>query len=103
MEKKSETKETMAERLIRLRKAKGLKVSEVAKLIGVAPSTYREWEYGRAISGEPYMKLKEILGVSLEELISGQQSDLKGAIKEIESIEAHLQALKQILAANDRF
>jgi transcriptional regulator with XRE-family HTH domain len=41
---------------------------ETAKLIGVPETTYREWEYGRAIRGEPYLKIARAFGISVEEL-----------------------------------
>jgi DNA-binding transcriptional regulator YiaG len=41
--------EPLNQRLERLRREKGLTAKAMAKLIGVAESTYREWEYGRGL------------------------------------------------------
>lgn len=43
-------------RLKRLRSQAGLTAEQVAKKLKFATSTYREWEYGRAIQGEPYIE-----------------------------------------------
>lgn len=57
-----------ATRLKAIRLKKDLSMRNAAKLIGVPESTYREWEYGRAIRGEPYPKIADSYGISLEEL-----------------------------------
>ena len=80
---------TLAARLIRLRKAKSLSASEVARRLSVSTSTYREWEYGRAIKGEPYIKLAQVFEVSLSELLLGEEAgrqEIKRRITEIETI-----------------
>ncbi len=53
-------------------------MKEVAEAIGVPSSTYREWEMGTKISGEPYLALSQLFGVSLSYLMYGKvaQSDL---------------------------
>jgi transcriptional regulator with XRE-family HTH domain len=78
--------ESLAKRLQRLRKAKAVSASQMAKRLAVAETTYREWEQERQIRGEPYMKLAEILGVSLSELMTGEQSSQRIAesLKQIE-------------------
>ncbi len=56
-------------RLKKFRIASGLSQRAAAKGIGVAQSTYREWEYGRAISGSKhYPKIARTFNISLEEL-----------------------------------
>jgi transcriptional regulator with XRE-family HTH domain len=91
-------KEHLGARLRQLRLAKGLTVVEVAERVGVATSTYREWEYGRAIRGEPYLKLCEVLGVTVWELISGSKVVRSKALREIDKLEYHLQQLKTEIA-----
>ncbi|MCY4644149.1 MAG: helix-turn-helix transcriptional regulator [Bacteriovoracales bacterium] len=56
-------------RLKKLRMKQKLSPEEVARASGVAVSTYREWENGRAITGcRPYFKLTMALGVSFYQL-----------------------------------
>lgn len=66
-------KETFGQRLKRLRLQAELGIGEAAKAIGVSPSTYREWEYGRAIRGEPYAKIALAFDVTLSELLLGEK------------------------------
>lgn len=86
----------LAERLKRLRLKRGLSVTEVARAIGVATSTYREWEQGRKIKGEPYQKLAELFEVALSELLTGFGGkkaileDLRVIEKAVERIRMHL-------------
>lgn len=61
--------ETMSKRLIKFRKAKQLTQKQVAEFICVPATTYRDWEYGREIQGEPYYKLTELFEISLSELM----------------------------------
>ena len=49
---------------------------EAARRIGVPESTYREWEYGRKIRGEPYVKIAKAFGITLSELFGEQVRDL---------------------------
>lgn len=66
--------EAFHQRLRRLREAKGLSSKEVARRIGKPETTYREWEYGRAIQGEkPYVALSKVYGISVYELLGGSQ------------------------------
>ncbi len=50
-------------------------MKEMAQKIDVPVTTYREWEYGRAIQGEPYVAISEVLEVSLYELLTGTSKD----------------------------
>ena len=85
---------TLGQRLKNFRQKKGLRIDEIAEFVGVAASTYREWEYGRAIRGEPYTKLAQVLDISLLELITGESSPKTQSLVEIEKIEHHLKMLK---------
>lgn len=77
----------MAQRLRRYRLKRDLTASEVARGVGVAVSTYREWELGRQIKGEPYFALAKILQVSLSELMGGSESQVQRINSELEEIE----------------
>lgn len=77
-----------SERLRLYRKKCGFSVAEVAKKLNVSASTYRDWEYGRQIKGEPYMKLAEIYGVSLMELLAGRNTDKDQIFKDLDEIES---------------
>lgn len=60
-------------RIKKLQKYSGKSVKEVAADVGVSVSTYREWENGRKIQGEPYEKIAKSLGVSIQTLLSSRQ------------------------------
>lgn len=64
---------TLGQRLKVFRTKKTLSAREVAFQVGVSVSTYRDWENGRAIKGEPYTKLAEILGVHVLEVLEGRR------------------------------
>jgi transcriptional regulator with XRE-family HTH domain len=55
-------------RLNRFRKQRSLTVAEVARRIHVSESTYGDWQNGRAIKGEPYIKLAGVFEISLNDL-----------------------------------
>jgi len=95
MEKKNET---LGERLKRYRTEKKLTVDEVARRIGVAPSTYREWEYGREIRGEPYLALAETFGTTLHGILVGSAAGPHETLQEIDEILLRLKKLKADLA-----
>lgn len=87
------------ERLRSLRKSRGLTMREMARRVGVPETTYREWEIGRAIQGEPYVRMSEALGVSLTELLTGHRPEQAHLLGEIEAVEAGLKQLKNKLNA----
>lgn len=91
--------ESFSLRLKRLREARGIKVKEMASRLGVSVSTYRDWEYGRAIKGEPYPKMAEILSVSLQELLTGRCPLPEQVMKEIFKCEQALAAIKKELSS----
>jgi transcriptional regulator with XRE-family HTH domain len=86
--------EMFASRLRRLREQKQLSIKDIAKAAGVPTSTYREWEYGRLIKGEPYPKLAGVLGVSLHELLTGQKPTKTLALEKIRIASAALKDLE---------
>lgn len=81
-----------------LRQQKNLSVKQVAAAIGVAQSTYRDWEYGRAIRGEPYSRLARILGVSLSELLNEQNDhDRSGVLDKLKQMEQLIRDMRVLL------
>lgn len=89
--------ETLAKRLVRLRKERELSVSAVAQKIGVSTSTYREWEYGRKIRGEPYAQLAQVFDISLSELLLGKNASVGKVVKKLELTERILREVRQLL------
>ena len=89
--------EVFYKRLNRLRLSRNLRVNEVAEFLGVASSTYRDWEYGRSIRGEPYVMLSELFEVSLEELMTGKKATPLAIQKELGRCEEALKNLKKEL------
>lgn len=88
--------EGLGKRLQMLRKARGWSVREIAGQLGVPETTYREWEYGRAIQGEgPYQKLSELLSISIFELITGKRPNKRKILKEIQLLEKQVEAVKK--------
>lgn len=67
---------------------------EAALALSVSPSTYREWEYGRAIRGEPYAKIAQIFHVTLSELLLGEKHSRNRAWDLAEAIEDTFRKLK---------
>jgi transcriptional regulator with XRE-family HTH domain len=86
-----------SKRLIAFRKNRRLTISEVAERIEVPLTTYREWEYGRAIRGEPYVRLAEVFGVTLYELLTGENptSQSKDILKLLNEIENQQKSLRK--------
>lgn len=91
--------EKFHQRLCKLRKLKKQSAKEIASKIGVPLSTYREWEYGRAITGEPYLQIAEALQVGVYELLGGNKSQLSEINEKIRLIRMHLDALEKDLAS----
>ena len=90
--------EKFNKRLKTLRTMKGLTMKEVAQATDVPLSTYREWEYGRAIQGEPYLKIAQALSVSLSELLTGSSRNSE-VWRELELIEHHIKNLRDVLSS----
>lgn len=86
--------ETLSTRLKKLRKGKGLTISELSQKTGISPSTYKEWEAGRQIRGEPYHKLALALEVSIHELITGQKPAVNEVFVMLDQVESLIQRIK---------
>jgi transcriptional regulator with XRE-family HTH domain len=82
--------ESIGQRLRKLRKKRDLSVKQISQLTGIPITTYREWEYGRAIKGEPYPKLAEVFGVTLSELMTGKIPASKEILGKLSQIQTDL-------------
>lgn len=85
--------EPIGPRLKKFRKQREFSAALVARRMGVPVSTYRRWEAGGVIAGEPYVKLARVLGVSLYELF-GAPAPNKLLKDDVEKIEEILQRMK---------
>ena len=90
-----ESKE-FGKRLTMFRKRKGYSVKETAKMANVNEVTYRQWEYGAEIRGEPYPDLARVYGITLEELfgVDVRESSIE---EDIDKIMSTLHSLKSKL------
>ncbi|WP_413290897.1 helix-turn-helix domain-containing protein [Bdellovibrio sp. HCB337] len=91
--------ESIHSRLKKFRQRAGLTIQEVSKVTGIPASTYKEWENGRQIRGEPYAVLAETYQVSLQELITGQKSKSSSLLAKFDGVEAEIQNIKKDLIA----
>jgi transcriptional regulator with XRE-family HTH domain len=90
----------LAVTLKRLREERKMSMIECAKYIKVSPSTYRDWEYGRSISGEPYQKIAKLFNVSISELFGNETCQVTTELNNIElRLEEALTHLKDIKAS----
>jgi transcriptional regulator with XRE-family HTH domain len=85
--------ETFHQRLRRLRKNSGFTIRDLAKKISVPESTYREWEYGRGVRGQPYLKLADALEVSVYELLGGSAKNKASVMARFHDVEKAVSAL----------
>ena len=80
------------------REKKGLSINKLASQLNVSPSTLRDWEHGRAISGEPYTKIASILEISLSELLGYERSEIIKQVNQISllvsELDRHLKTLR---------
>ena len=67
----------------------------MAKKIGVAESTYREWESGRSIRGEVgYIALADLFGVGISELILGERGSNAWIAEKLDAVEDVLRNIR---------
>jgi transcriptional regulator with XRE-family HTH domain len=95
--------ESMADRLQRLRNEKRLTQKSLAEQIGIPVSTYRDWEYGREIRGEPYLALAEVFGVGLYELLTGEKRSPSRMRKIVEDIDKSVTELKRTVVSLNEY
>lgn len=88
---------TIAIRLRKLRNKSHFSQKDVAEKLGLSPSTYRDWEYGRKIVGEPYVKLAEIFSVSLTELMTGQPRLGSELIDRVDELDRQVKIIRKIV------
>ena len=81
-------------RLKKLREEKGITPKAMAEKLEVSVSTYRDWEYGRKITGEPYVKISEVLNIGLGELFGKSVSDYSEFKEAIKSVREALNRLE---------
>jgi transcriptional regulator with XRE-family HTH domain len=86
--------DSIGKRLKMLRTQKELSAAKVAKHVGVSESTYRDWELGRAIQGEPYAKLAEIYGVGLSDILIGPGHGRAWVLERLAEIEVLVRELR---------
>lgn len=93
--------ERIGVRLKRLRTKCGLSQTMTANFLNVPPTTYRDWENGKNITGEPYLKLADLFGVSLVEIITGESMKNSDLIRELDELQEHIKIIRKIALALD--
>lgn len=77
-----EAVETIAQRLARIRRERGMTQVELAQRLGVAQPVVSDYERGELrLHGQLIVKLSEILGVSSEELLGLKKAPSNGVLK----------------------
>lgn len=90
--------ESLAERLKKLRDQNQYSVKYICEKISVPETTYREWEIGRQIKGHSaYIKIAELYGISVHELLTGQRSQNQDLKNQIDKVESELNNLKTMI------
>lgn len=87
------------ERLRKFRLKAGLTLQQVSDRTGIPVSTYKEWENGRQIRGEPYLLLARVYQVSLQELITGEKTQLGPVLEKLDSMIGEIEAVKRDLVS----
>lgn len=94
--------ERFGERLKKFRLRSKISQRESARRIGVPESTYREWEYGRAIRDHKiYPKIAQVFQVTLEELFGVSTTD-QSLDDLAERISSDAERLKKLVSATSR-
>jgi transcriptional regulator with XRE-family HTH domain len=77
-----DAQETIAQRLARIRRERGMTQVELAQRLGVAQPVVSDYERGELrLHGQLIVKLSEILGVSSEELLGLKKAPSNGVLK----------------------
>lgn len=92
---------TISQRLKTLRENQNMTIKEVSERANIPVTTYREWESGREITGEPYVKLAYALNVTLYELLTGEKSNVADLLTEFSKIESMLMNFKKNLISSE--
>ena len=93
-QKGAQMDESLNSRLRRLRKSRNISATEMARRIEVPPSTYRDWESGRAAKFPPLLQISQVLAISVTELVTGQVEPTPQVLEEIEQIEKKLREIR---------
>lgn len=72
---KSENNKAVGNRLRQLRIEKNMLAKDVAKIVGVLPSTYSRWEKGSNSPHKYIEKLSQIFNVSTDFILKGEESE----------------------------
>jgi transcriptional regulator with XRE-family HTH domain len=73
-------------------------VKSIAEELNVPVSTYRDWEYGRAIKIEYLVSLSQILQISVLELLTGESFDNHILLEQVLKLEEGIKQLRSILS-----
>jgi transcriptional regulator with XRE-family HTH domain len=88
------TQRTLGDRLKLLREKRKMTISEVATQLQIPMSTYKEWESGRQIRGEPYLKLARVYQVSIQEILTGEKPQGQHILTQLEEFEDRIRLLR---------
>lgn len=62
----------MYARYVKLRDARGLRDTDVAKATGINQTTFSEWKKGKGVPKVPkLLKIADFFGITLDELVRG--------------------------------
>lgn len=86
---------TVASKMKNRRAQLNLKAKDVALQIGVAESTYRDWENGRKIQGEPYIGIAKALDMSVLDLLKIESANTSEILMSLIEIEKHVKNLRR--------
>lgn len=79
----------MYENYARIRDAKGMKDSDVARATGISAGTLSDWKHGRyKLKYDKLQKIAEFLGVSTDELTGVKHFEFEKAVEEFEKAKA---------------
>jgi transcriptional regulator with XRE-family HTH domain len=93
--------ESLNERLRRLREERNLSAVDVAKLIGVAQTTYRDWENGKGLKLPPYLAISRLFAISVTELVTGERPDIQNHLDDLRDLEKRLTEIRlKLTSAN---
>ncbi len=90
--------ESFGQRLKKLRLKAGLSQKQVAERARISASTYRDWEYGKKIKGEPYIDLARALNVSITELFTDKNLVASKVHHELREIERLVESIRKTVA-----
>lgn len=92
---------TFGKTLKRIRSDQGLSLSETARRIGVSKSTYHDWEEGRRVLGEPYVKIAEALNTSINELFQIRVTPQEEVLDELRVLINQVEKISKLIMKQD--